>query len=142
MIREFKPEDIDKVMRIWMETSITSHGFIDQNYWMGNFKEVKKMMHDADTFVSEEKGVIQGFIGLIDDYIGGLFVLKDFQSQGVGKKLADHAKSLHPALSLHVYKKNVRATAFYRREGFAITHQQKDEKTGEVEYRMNWKTQA
>ncbi|MPM08306.1 putative N-acetyltransferase YjaB [bioreactor metagenome] len=139
MIRDFRPEDIDDVMRLWLDTNILAHDFIDSGYWRANFEAVKKMIPKAAVFVYEQDGDIRAFIGLMESFIAGIFVSNDFQSKGIGKLLLDHTKDKHGELSLNVYKKNSRAIRFYSREGFIISAEQTDENTGETELIMKWK---
>ena len=61
-----------------------------------------------------------------------------FRSRGIGKRLLDEVKKTHPKLTLHVYRKNKGAAAFYEREGFRIAGEGVDEATGEVEYTMSY----
>ena len=75
---------------------------------------------------------------MIDNDIAGIFIQKNVRSTGVGKQLLDYLKSIKQGLSLHVYQKNGRAVAFYRREGFVIQGQSVDEDTGEGEFLMRW----
>ncbi len=138
MIRELKCEDLDNVMNIWLEENCTAHSFIDEEYWKDNLEAVREMMPTATVFVYEENGVIVGFIGLMDQYIAGIFISNGYQSKGIGKQLMDYVKQRKQQLSLHVYKKNERAIEFYQREGFTISKEQLDENTGEVELVMNW----
>ncbi|WP_434305351.1 GNAT family N-acetyltransferase [Clostridium botulinum] len=68
---------------------------------------------------------IQAFIGLIGNYIEGIFVSNEFQSKGIEKELLDYEKAKNNELSLSVYnlsvyKKNNRAVRFYLREGFFV----------------------
>lgn len=139
MIRKFKENEIDKIAEIWLETNITAHNFIGENYWKEQFDTVKSMLPQAELFVYEEDGELQGFIGLIDNYIAGIFVSVNVQSKGIGKNLLDYIKPLRAELSLNVYKKNERAVKFYIREGFEIKEQKIDENTSETEYLMLWK---
>lgn len=138
MIRKFKTDELDSVMKIWLETNIKAHYFINESYWRENYKMVKEMLPDATIFVWEDNYVIRGFVGLVGNNIAGIFVHADSQSQGIGKALLDYAKENYQELSLQVYKKNVRAVKFYLREKFIVTKEQIDENTGEVELVMNW----
>lgn len=138
MIRNFKSGDIDAIMELWLKTNISSHSFIKEEYWRGNFDIVREMMPNATIFIWEEEGVIQGFIGLIDKYIAGIFISDLKQSKGIGTKLLNYIKKSNDNLSLKVYKKNTRATQFYLREGFNIVKEEVDEDTGEVEFSMWW----
>lgn len=139
MIRDFKLEDIDNDMCLWLDTNILAHDFIDSGYWRANFDAVKKMIPKATVFTYEQDGDIRAFIGLMESFIAGIFVSKDFQSKGIGKLLLDHAKEKHGELYLNVYKKNSRAIRFYLREGFIVSTEQADENTGETELIMKWK---
>ncbi len=136
MIRDFRPEDIDNIMCLWLDTNIIAHDYIDSGYWRANFEAVKKMIPKATVFVYEQDGDIRAFIGLMQSFIAGIFVSNNFQSKGIGKLLLDHAKDKHGELSLNVYKKNSRAIRFYSREGFTISSEQTDENTGETELIM------
>ncbi|MDU6264370.1 MAG: N-acetyltransferase [Anaerocolumna aminovalerica] len=138
MIREFMLKDLDSIMELWLETNKQAHDFIDNSYWDNNFKPVKEMLPQSTIYVYEHNSQIQGFIGLIDDYIAGIFISKDNQSRGIGKKLLNYTKEKYMKLSLQVYQRNARAVQFYLREGFTISKEQIDEGTGEIEYIMEW----
>lgn len=138
MIRRFKIDHLEAVMKIWLESNISAHDFISRNYWQENYKQVEKMLPDAEIFVYEEGDAVLGFIGLTENYIAGIFVDANSQSQGIGKALLDHVKKSSSQLSLQVYKKNSRAVRFYIREGFTVLNEQTDEHTGETELVMSW----
>jgi putative acetyltransferase len=95
-------------------------------------------MPNANIYIYEETDVIQGFAGLMDNYIAGIFVSEKLQSKGIGEKLLDYIKSKYSQLSLNVYKNNERAVKFYLREGFLISNEQVDKNTGEIELEMRW----
>ena len=138
MIRELRKADINKVADIWLDTNIKSHYFISAQYWKSNFELVKKLLLQATVYVYEDKQEIQGFIGLNDEYVEGIFVSGEMQSQGIGKILLNYAKDKRNKLLLNVYQKNARAISFYQREGFVIHHSGLDEATGEKDYVMTW----
>ncbi|KQC03193.1 MAG: acetyltransferase [Methanoculleus sp. SDB] len=138
MIRRFKIDDLDTVMKIWLETNIQAHDFTNQSYWQGNYAMVKEMLPASTLFVYEESDKIQGFVGLMGNHIAGIFVDAHSQSNGIGKALLDYVKEIRSELSLHVYKKNVRAVQFYLREDFVVSQEQIDEHTGEGELVLHW----
>lgn len=133
-------KDISDVLQIWLETNIKAHSFIDKEYWIGNYEMVKQILPEAEVYVYEDEknGRIAGFIGINDQYIEGLFVKETVQSNGIGKRLLDHAKRGKTELHLGVYQKNVRAVRFYLRENFLIQAEETDEDTNEKEYVMRW----
>ncbi len=138
MIRKLTGADIDETAIIWLETNIKAHDFISTEYWKSNFDMVKEMLLQAELYVYESEGSIQGFIGLNDEYIAGLFVSDQAQSHGIGKCLLNFMKDQKRKLSLSVYQKNIRAIHFYQREGFVIQCEKIDEHTDEKEYVMTW----
>ena len=138
MIREFQRDDINKVADIWLDTNIKAHNFIPAEYWKSNFKSVKEALLLAEVYVYEYDTEIQGFIGLNDEYMEGIFVRDEMQSQGIGKLLLNFVKEKKTKLYLNVYQKNTRAIHFYQREGFEIQREGVDEVTGEKDYVMVW----
>ena len=79
---------------------------------------MKEMMSQSEIYVFEADKKIQGFVGLNDEYIEGVFVSDEMQSCGIGKLLLDYIKDKKERLQLNVYQKNARAISFYQREGF------------------------
>ena len=138
MIRELRKVDINKVAEIWLDTNIKTHYFISAQYWKSNFELVKELLLQATVYVYEDKQEIQGFIGLSNEYIEGIFVSDEMQSCGIGKLLLDYIKNKKVRLRLNVYQKNARAISFYQREGFDIQCEGFDDATGEKEYTMLW----
>ena len=138
MIRELRKVDINKVAEIWLDTNIKTHYFFSAQYWKSNFELVKELLLQATVYVYEDKQEIQGFIGLSNEYIEGIFVSAEMQSQGIGKILLNYVKGKRNKLILNVYQKNTRAISFYQREGFEIQYSGLDEATGEKDYVMAW----
>ena len=117
MIRKLLNGDIDRVADIWLKTNLKAHYFISNQYWKSNYELVKELMPQSEVYVYEDDKMIQGFIGINDEYIEGIFVSDEMQSRGIGN----------------------RAISFYQREGFIIQCEDLDEATGEKEYTMLWK---
>lgn len=140
MIRQFKKNDLSAVMQIWLDTNIKAHDFIPKEYWENNYEIVKEILPDAEIYVHEDDtaGFIDGFIGLTDNYIEGIFVKEDKQSKGIGKQLLNYVKNIKPNISLSVYQKNTKAVRFYKRERFQIVSENVDDITNEKEFIMEW----
>lgn len=139
MIRELQKKDIDRVADIWLDTNLKAHHFIPARYWTSNFELVKEMLLQAEVYVYEKDKKIQGFIGLSGEYIEGIFVSDEMQSQGIGKLLLDYIKNKKSELFLNVYQKNVRAISFYQREEFVVQCDGFDEAAGEKDCTMVWR---
>lgn len=144
MIRKFETQDLDAVMQIWLHGNLDAHAFIPADFWTGHSEMVRDMLPQAELYVhkNEADRQIDGFIGLTENHIEGIFVAKSARSKGIGKALLEYAKSLKPYLTLSVYQKNERAFAFYRREQFVVQSKGIDEDTNEVEIQMLWTRQA
>lgn len=138
MVRKLQKADINRVADIWLDTNLKSHSFIPAKYWKDNFKLVKGMLSQAEVYIYENNQKIQGFIGLNDEYIEGIFVPDEMQSQGIGKILINYVKDKRKKLFLNVYQKNTRAISFYQREDFKIRRNGIDDATGEKDYLMTW----
>ena len=140
MIRKLQDTDINGVADIWLDTNIKTHHFIPAQYWQDHFELVKGMFLQAEIYVYEDEKTnkIQGFIGLNDNYIAGIFICSEAQSNGIGKQLLDFVKRSKTELNLSVYQKNVRAVKFYQREKFRIHREDIDKNTKEKEYLMIW----
>lgn len=140
MIRKYNESDIDAVMQIWLDTNIQAHHFIPSDYWRTNYDMVRKNLPHAEVYVYEDDSIkqIDGFIGLNDNYIEGIFVKETMQSKGIGKQLLNHVQKVKPTLRLNAYQKNEKAIKFYLREKFSIQLEDVDDNTGEKEIAMVW----
>ena len=140
MVRQYSNDDIDAVMQIWLDTNIRAHHFIPSDYWRTNCDMVRELLSHAEIYVHEDECAkqIDGFIGLNDDYIEGIFVKETMQSKGIGKQLLNHVKKVKPTLKLNVYQKNEKAIKFYLREKFNIRSENIDDNAGEKEFVMVW----
>ena len=140
MIRKFETQDLDAVMQIWLHGNLDAHAFIAASFWTEHFEMVRDLPPQAELYVHENEntGQIDGFIGLTENHIEGIFVAKAARSKGIGKALLEYAKSRKPCLTLSVYQKNERALAFYRHEQFVVQSEGIDEDTNEAEIQMLW----
>jgi putative acetyltransferase len=134
MIRRYCPQDLEQIMALWLETTITAHPFIAESYWYQAKPLVEKeYIPNADTWIYQDNGEIVGFISILDgQLIGALFVRQDKQQSGIGKALITFVKLSHPLLLLEVYPQNQRAYRFYQRMGFRTVSQNLNPDTGAV----------
>lgn len=141
MIRDLKQNDIDKIMKIWLESTIKAHDFIPEKYWQDNFNAVKNIyIPQSKTYVYEEDEEIKGFISILnDDFIGALFVSPNEQGKGIGSKLIEYANNKFDNLKLAVYKQNEKSVDFYIKKGFEILSKEINEDSGFEEYIMIYK---
>lgn len=138
MIRKLDNKDVNRIMEIWLESTIKAHSFIEKEYWQSNYNTVKYVyIPIAETYVYEENDVIKGFISIIDkEFIGALFVDNDYQGLGVGSKLINFVLNKYDTLSLAVYKENFKSVRFYKKMGFEILSEEINEDSKHPEYIM------
>lgn len=130
-IRLFESCDKARALDIWLEASAIAHPFFTAEQLREQQALVRDIYLDkAETWVAEADGILLGFIGLLDNWIGGLFVAPTAQRKGVGRALVEHASSLKGALALEVYEANVTAQAFYQRLGFEVTDRRETDDNG------------
>ncbi|MBO1307971.1 N-acetyltransferase [Enterococcus sp. 669A] len=135
-------QEIEKIAQLWLASNLEAHDFVAADYWRGNYSEVKEMLPNAQLFVYSDEGELAGFMGLMEGYIAGIFVKKEYQQQGIGRALLAEAMSRNEKLTLAVYKQNQQAYRFYVKQGFTVEAERIDPQTDEVEYQMSWTRNA
>ncbi|WP_265458353.1 GNAT family N-acetyltransferase [Enterococcus sp. HY326] len=135
-------ENLAELTDIWLKGNIEAHDFIADEYWESQLPLVSKLLPAATLLVEERAGTIVGFLGLQENYIAGLFVLKEFRRLGIGQSLLDYAKTQHSQLNLSVYQKNTDARQFYQKNGFKLIAKELDQSTQEIELQLSWHSSA
>ncbi|WP_323008809.1 GNAT family N-acetyltransferase [Paracoccus sp. (in: a-proteobacteria)] len=111
--------DIEKLSSIWFEASLKAHPFIGEPRLLEQRRVIEeKYFPKAETWVACHAGEAIGFISLLGNFIGGIFIAPDRQGMGVGRKLIAHALDRKGELSLEVYTANEQAVRFYTSLGF------------------------
>ncbi|WP_112320947.1 GNAT family N-acetyltransferase [Oceanibium sediminis] len=111
--------DLESLSAIWFEASLSAHAFIGEKRLRAQRVLIEtRYLPQAETWVACQSGLPVGFISLLDDFIGGLFVAPDRQGHGAGRALVAHALERKGSLLLEVYTDNARALAFYTALGF------------------------
>ena len=120
LIRDYDPtRDIEPCLAIWRRASEVGHPFIDAADLDADAALVREhYMPAAAIRVGELEGRPMGFIALLDNLIGGLFVDPAAHGLSIGRSLVLDALTKHPILDVEVYEANRGARAFYARLGF------------------------
>lgn len=119
-IRAYRAEtDLEPLSALWLAASLDAHAFIGEE----RLREQRGLIEaeylpKAETWVACLDATPVGFISLLGDFVGGLFVAPNRQGLGIGQALIAHALSHKDTLRLEVYTDNQRALAFYERIGF------------------------
>lgn len=131
--------DLNRLIEIWLNSNIDAHNFIEENYWRSNIAYLREGLPKSDLYLAEIDNKIVGFMGIMDSYIAGIFIDKDFRSMGLGKKLLQIGKDKYDFLSLNVYVKNENAYKFYLNNDFIVEEKTLDEANNQYEYYMTYK---
>ena len=108
MIRRMGKGDLDAVAAIWLDANREAHDFIPAAYWLGHFAEVRTALARAEVWVfeTEARAEISGFIGLLGDYIAGIFVRRPLafreRATAMGSHLASYLPPKPPPISVTV----------------------------------------
>lgn len=138
IIRKFQFADTEDLITIWYNASVIAHFFIPKEMWELHKADLRsKYLPNAETWVAEENGEILGFISLLEDYIGGLFVTPTKQGMGIGTKLLEQAKQVKRQLNVGVYNKNKHARNFYKKNGFTYVSEEVQPETDEIVINMS-----
>ena len=92
MIRPYSPSDKPAVLHIWREASAIAHPFLSAALVAQAEAMIRDQFLDlAETWMIDADDTPAGFIALLGNEVGGLFVLPSHQGKGYGRALLDHA---------------------------------------------------
>ena len=133
MIREYKTEDTDALVALWKAATSIAHPFLKTAFVAQETENLRNIyLPNAETWVFEDNGIPIGFIALIGDEIGGLFLDPSRHGQGFGRAMVDHAIALKGPMWLEVFEKNAIGRRFYDRYGFVEINRSMHEASGEI----------
>ncbi|WOF72492.1 GNAT family N-acetyltransferase [Parvibaculaceae bacterium PLY_AMNH_Bact1] len=139
MIREYKTEDTDALVSVWKAATSVAHPFLKQAFMAQETENLRNLyLPNAETWVVEDNDAPVGFIALIGDEIGGLFLDPACHGKGLGKAMVDHAIGLKGPLWLEVFEKNAVGRRFYDRYGFVETDRSMHEASGEIAIKLTF----
>ena len=138
MIRPYEENDLETLIEIWSAASEVATPFLPADFLAGEPDNIRNIyIPNAETWVFEVDNTVIGFIALIGDEVGAIFVHPESQGQGAGRTLMDHAANLRDTIFLDVFKENLIGRHFYDRYGFEFDHEYVHEQTGHVLVRLN-----
>lgn len=138
MIRAYQDSDLAPVVNIWYEASKIAHTFISAEIL--NIQKdaiINIYIPKAKIWVIQENENIVGFIALLNNMIGGLFISPTHQRKGYGTRLIEYAKSLESNLLVEVFQENHKAQDFYKKCGFIVIGKRLEQTTGFPLFTMN-----
>ncbi|GAB2203422.1 GNAT family N-acetyltransferase [Roseibium sp.] len=140
MIRPYVSQDAERIIHIWRKASEFAHPFLSDNFHDMAATAIRDIyLPKAETYVTEINGVAVGFISLLDNYIGGLFLDPQYHGRGLGRALVGHAVKQKGPLTVEVFKENARGRRFYAANGFVPTEEYFHEQAQHISIKMTMK---
>jgi len=137
VIREYEDRDLAELLDAWYSASKVAHLFLSEEFFEQERKNIASIhLPNAETWVYELDGVVVGFISLIGNEVGAIFVDPKFHGKGIGRELMDHARNLREVLELDVFKDNLIGRSFYRKYGFSKVYEHLHKETGFMQLRL------
>lgn len=138
MIREYTQNDTDALIAIWEEANALAHPFLTPEF-VAFVKDAMRNMYlpNAETWVLAENGSPIGFVAMIGNEIGGLFLDPAHHGQGHGRAMVDYMVELKGPLRVEVFKDNKVGRPFYERYGFEFVEEYLHEQSGAVTVKMS-----
>jgi putative acetyltransferase len=136
-IREYKADDLDGVMSSWEHANDLAHSFLPKAFVDKVRQDIPNLyLPNAETWVADYDGTVAGFIALIGNEIGAVFVEPKFHSSGIGRALVGKAQELRGDLEVEVFELNAIGCKFYSKYGFSLMSESIHEDTGNKVLRL------
>lgn len=124
-------------MAAWESGSNIAHPFLTEEFQEQERHNIPNVyLPVAETWVIEHDGKVIGFVALIGNEVGGLFVKSEFHGTGAGRALMDKAVELRGILEVEVFKENDIGRKFYDQYGFQVLNETVHEPTGNAVFRL------
>lgn len=139
LVREYRAEDLDAVLASWENATRLAHPFMTEEFLDQERDNIPNLyLPNAETWVIEQEGQVIGFIALLGNEVGAIFVEPEFHDTGAGKALMDKAQELRGDLEVEVFEANSIGRNFYQRYGFTPLSESIHEPTGNPLIRMQF----
>ncbi|MCB0613778.1 MAG: GNAT family N-acetyltransferase [Phaeodactylibacter sp.] len=143
MIRKYQTTDTEAILHTWYQASLLAHPFLDTAFLereRGNIREI--YLPNTETWVYEDGGRVVGFISMMGNEVGAIFLQPEYHGRGIGRQLMDRVAQIHEVLEVEVFERNAIGRAFYDRYGFKPIGAHRHEETGQELVRMKFNRNA
>jgi putative acetyltransferase len=138
-IRQYRDPDLEAVLSSWESATRLAHPFMTDEFLAQERKNTAEIyLPNTDTWVIEIDGEVTGFIALMGNEVGALFLQPEHHGKGAGKALIDKAKALHTSLEVEVFSENSIGRSFYSKNGFELLEKKFHEPTGQNVLRLKF----
>ncbi len=136
-IRPYEETDLDAVLSAWANAQNIAHPFLPETFQAQEKINVETLyLPNVETWVVEADHQVVGFIALIGNEIGGLFLQPLHHGKKLGKLMVDKARELHGNLEVEVFEKNLMGRKFYTKYGFEPLSEHMHAQTNEKVLRL------
>jgi putative acetyltransferase len=138
-IRQYIDSDLAEVVSAWESATRLAHPFMTEEFLAQERKNLPELyLPNADTWVAEIDGAVVGFIALIGNEVGAIFVQPTHHGEGAGLALMNKAQEIHGELEVEVFAENTIGRRFYAKFGFKQLEEKLHEATGRKLLRMKF----
>lgn len=131
MIRQYQAADCEDILRVWSLATAVAHPFLDKDFLQQEYQNIPALyLPVADTWVWQTEQAVVGFMSLLGNEIGAIFIDPACHRQGIGRALITFAQQLHTALEVEVFEQNLQGRKFYTQMGFKLLQQKIHDQTG------------
>ncbi len=139
IVRQYEDQDLDAVLSAWESASKVAHPFLPEAFLEQERYNIPNLyLPNAETWVFEQDGNVIGFVALIGNEVGAIFVDAAHHGTGAGKILMDKAVELRGDVELEVFEANAIGRKFYDRYGFELLAESMHEPTGNALLRLRY----
>ena len=137
MIRKYEERDLDGLLTTWAAASEIAHPFLTSDFLASERKNIPNIyLPNAETWVFEDNGTVVGFVALIGNEVGAIFVHPEHHRIGIGQRLMDKAREVRHELEVEVFTANSIGRAFYAKYGFEPIEKKVHAPTGQDVLRL------
>ncbi|MDR1038912.1 MAG: GNAT family N-acetyltransferase, partial [Deltaproteobacteria bacterium] len=110
------------LLDIWESAVKKTHTFLSADDISRIKPEVQQALNSVDQIYGyrDDNGILQGFIGIVDQKIEMLFIDDNARGQGIGKQLLNYAGGSLGVKFVDVNEQNEQGVGFYRHLGFHV----------------------
>ena len=131
VIRPYTDDDVGEVLDAWYLASVEAHSFLNESFFDAERGRLSDLwLPGSDTSVFEAGGRVVGFVSMVGNEVGGIFVTPERQGQGIGRALLDHVAATRRYLELEVFEANTIGRRFYDAYGFRVRGEGIERDTG------------
>jgi putative acetyltransferase len=138
-IRQYVESDLEAVLSSWESATRLAHPFMTDEFLAQERKNTAEIyLPNTVTWVIEIDGEVVGFIALMGNEVGAIFLQSEHHGKGAGKILMDKARELHGDLEVEVFSENTIGRKFYSKYGFEFLEEKLHEPTGQQVLRLRY----